>query len=156
MSWELPWWLSGKEFACQCRGWKFDPWVGKIPWRREWQPTPVLLPGEFHGQRSLGGSSLWGHKGSDTSEWLALSLLLISVRNHQHLIYTLGYNPILVYFVTQIIPALDMRTLSLDSCALFSSITVDFFLLLFCFLSFSYFLALPDAPASPCMFPIPA
>jgi len=40
----------------------FDPWVGKIPWRREWQPTPVFLPGEFHGQRSLAGYSLWGHR----------------------------------------------------------------------------------------------
>ena len=38
---------------------RFDPWVGKIPWRREWQPTPVLLPGEFHGQRSLAGYSPW-------------------------------------------------------------------------------------------------
>jgi len=35
----------------------FDPWVGKIPWRREWQPTPVFLPGESHGQRSLAGHS---------------------------------------------------------------------------------------------------
>ena len=40
----------------------FDPWVGKIPWRRRWQPTPVFLPGEFHGQRSLGSYSPWGHK----------------------------------------------------------------------------------------------
>ena len=36
---------------------KFDPWVGKIPWRRKWQPTPVFLPGESHGQRSLEGCS---------------------------------------------------------------------------------------------------
>ena len=36
--------------------------VRKIPWRREWQPTPVLLPGEFHGQRSLVGYSPWGRK----------------------------------------------------------------------------------------------
>jgi len=34
---------------------RFDPWVGKIPWKREWLPTPVFLPGEFHGQRSLVG-----------------------------------------------------------------------------------------------------
>ena len=40
----------------------FDPWLGKIPWRREWQPTPVFLPGEFHGQRSLVGYSTWYHK----------------------------------------------------------------------------------------------
>ena len=44
-----------------CRGHRFDPWVGKIPWRREWQPTPVFLPGEFHGQRSLVGYHPWGH-----------------------------------------------------------------------------------------------
>ena len=50
--------ISGKESACQYRRYKrcrFDPWVGKIPWRRAWQPTPVFLPGESHGQRSLGG-----------------------------------------------------------------------------------------------------
>ena len=40
----------------------FDPWVGKIPWRRAWQPTLVFLPGEAHGQRSLAGCSPWGHK----------------------------------------------------------------------------------------------
>ena len=53
----LPRYLSGKESSYQCRRWGFDPWVGKIPWRREWQPTPVLLPGESHGQRSLVGYS---------------------------------------------------------------------------------------------------
>ena len=43
-------------------------WVGKIPWRRKWQPTPGFLPGEFLGQRSLAGCSPWGHKESDTTE----------------------------------------------------------------------------------------
>ena len=52
----------------------FNPWVGKIPWRRTWQPTPVFLPGESHGQRSLVGYSPWGHKESDTTEQLTLSL----------------------------------------------------------------------------------
>jgi len=42
--------------------------VGEIPWRREWQPTPVVLPEEFHGQRSLVGYSPWGHRESDTTE----------------------------------------------------------------------------------------
>ena len=46
----------------------FDSWVGKIPWRREWQPTPVFSPGESQGQRSLTGYSPWGHKESDTTE----------------------------------------------------------------------------------------
>ena len=47
---------------------EFDPWVGKVPWRRVWQPTPVFLAGESHGQRSLMGCSPWGHKESDTTE----------------------------------------------------------------------------------------
>ena len=38
----------------------FDPWVGKMPWKREWPPTPVFLPGESHGQRGLAGYSPWG------------------------------------------------------------------------------------------------
>ena len=58
---------SGKEFTCQCRRWKFNPWVTKIPWRREWQPTPVFLPGESHGQRILVGYSAQGRKKSDTT-----------------------------------------------------------------------------------------
>ena len=49
------WGLRGKESACQCRKQGFDPWVRKIPWRRKWLPTPVFLPGEFHGQRSQVG-----------------------------------------------------------------------------------------------------
>jgi len=46
---------------------RFDPWVRKIPWRRKWQPTPVFLPEEFYGQRSLVGYSPWGCKESDTT-----------------------------------------------------------------------------------------
>ena len=55
-------WLSSKEYACQCRRRVFNPWVRKTPWRREWQPTPVFLPGESQGQRSLAGYSPWGCK----------------------------------------------------------------------------------------------
>ena len=46
----------------------FSPWAGKIPWRRKWQPTPVFLPGEFHGQRSLVGYSPRGRKELDMTE----------------------------------------------------------------------------------------
>ena len=42
--------------------WEFNPWVGKIPWRRKWQPTPVFLPGESHGERILEGYSPWGFR----------------------------------------------------------------------------------------------
>ena len=62
---------SGKELACQCRKHKrcrFDPWVGKIPWRRQWQPTPLLLLGKSHGQRSLMGYSPWRCRESDMTE----------------------------------------------------------------------------------------
>ena len=77
--------LAGKEPACNAG----DPgliWIGKIHWRREWLPTPVFLPGEFHGQRSLEGYSPRGHKGLDMTERLTLSLfshcLLIYYETH--------------------------------------------------------------------------
>ena len=61
---------DSKASVCNVRQSGFNPWVGKIPWRRKWQPTPVFLPGESHGQRDLVSYSLWGHKESDTTEWL--------------------------------------------------------------------------------------
>ena len=56
----------------------FDPWGRKIPWRRAWQPTPVFLPGESHGQRSLVGYSPWSRKESDTTE------LVTRTQTHTH------------------------------------------------------------------------
>ena len=64
-------WCSGKESACQrrrCKKHEFHPWVGKIPWNRKWQHTPVFLPGKFDEQRSLAGYS---HKESDVTKWLS-------------------------------------------------------------------------------------
>ena len=63
----LPWGLSGKESACQCRRPGFDPWFGKILWRREWLSTPAFWPEEVHGQRSLAGYSPWSGKELDTT-----------------------------------------------------------------------------------------
>ena len=63
---------EGKESCLQCRRPRFDPWVGKILGIKEQVPTPVFLPGESHGQRSLAGYSPWGRKESDTTEWLTL------------------------------------------------------------------------------------
>ena len=68
-------------------------WVGKIPWRRAWQPIPVFLPGESHGQRSLVGYSPWGHKELDTTEWLSTA---------QYKIYFKATNYIFIQFLTQI------------------------------------------------------
>ena len=62
---------GGKELARQCRRRKrqrFNPCIGKIPWRRAWQPTPVFLPGESHRQRSLTGYSLLSYKELDMTE----------------------------------------------------------------------------------------
>ena len=53
---------DGKRVCLQCGRLGFDPWVRKFSWRRKWQPTPVLLPGKSHGQRSLAGYSPWGCK----------------------------------------------------------------------------------------------
>ena len=64
----VPGGVRDKELSCQCR--RQDSWVGKIPGKRAWQPSPVFLPGKSHGQRSLVGDSLWGPKESDTTEWL--------------------------------------------------------------------------------------
>ena len=55
-----PRWLSGKEPACQCRRCGLDPWVGKIPWRGKWLPTPAFLPGKSHGQKESGGLQSMG------------------------------------------------------------------------------------------------
>ena len=54
---------DGKEPACHCKRLKrprLNPWVGKISWRRKWEPAPVFLPGESHGKRSLADYSPWG------------------------------------------------------------------------------------------------
>ena len=75
--------VSGKEPACQgrrCKRCRFESWVGKILWRRKWQPTPVFLLGKFHGQRSLAGYSPRGHKESDTTE-------VIGIRKNEILLF---------------------------------------------------------------------
>ena len=64
-------WLSNNESSCRDKG--FDPWVGKIPWRMEWQPTPVFTPGKSRGQRNLLGYSLPGREEADTTERFTLS-----------------------------------------------------------------------------------
>ena len=68
---------DSKSICLQCERPGFEPWFGKIPWRRKWQSTPVLLPGKSHGQRSLAGCSLWGHKESDMTERLQFTSLWI-------------------------------------------------------------------------------
>ena len=82
--WSLAWRiLSITLLACemsasvcrQCGRPRFDPWVGKIPWRRKWKSSPGLLPGKSHGQRSLVGYSPWGRKELDTTERLHFHLL---------------------------------------------------------------------------------
>ena len=62
---------DGKESACICRRPGFHPWVRKIPWRKEWQPTPTFLPRESHWQRSLVGYGPWGRRVGHTL-WLIL------------------------------------------------------------------------------------
>ena len=68
---------DGKASACSTGDLGLDPWVGKIPWRRKWQPTPVLLSGKFHGLRSLVGYSQWDHKKSDTTEQLQFNFVFV-------------------------------------------------------------------------------
>ena len=72
--WGFPGGASNKGSTCQYSKRKrcgFHPWIVKIPWSRNWQPTMVFLPGIFHCQRSLVGYSPWSHKESDMTEWLS-------------------------------------------------------------------------------------
>ena len=68
----------------------FDPWVGKIPWKRAWQPTPVFLPGESHGQKSLVDYSPRGLQRTDTAERLTLSQSLPGLTSPMYLF--IGFN----------------------------------------------------------------
>ena len=74
---DFPGGSDSKSIYLQCGKPRFDPWVGKIPWRRKWQPTPVFLPGDSQGQRSLVGCRLWGRTELDTTEWLTLHLIIL-------------------------------------------------------------------------------
>ena len=71
-------WLRWWRICLQCRRPGFDPWVGQIPWRKEWLPAPVFLPGESRWQRSLAGYSPWHCKELDTTEWLILHFFFTS------------------------------------------------------------------------------
>ena len=71
-----------QRICLQCRRRGLIPWVGKIPWERKWQPTPVFLPGKSHGQRSLAGYSPWGHRVGHnlaTKQQLLYSVVLVSL-----------------------------------------------------------------------------
>ena len=86
---------SGKEPTCQCIRCGFHPWVRKIPWRRAWQPTPVFLPGESHGQRSLAGSSPCGCTVLNMTEATSCAKLTLSSESYGEIwilfFWTLGY-----------------------------------------------------------------
>ena len=82
---------DGKESACNAGDPGFGPWVRRIPWRRKWQSTPVFLPGEFHGQRSLVGYSLWCCKESDMTGRLThmhITSLRLNIRNFRKCTFT--------------------------------------------------------------------
>ena len=84
---QRPVWHSGKESACQCRKNKrhgFDPWVGKVPQSRKWQPTLLFLSGKFRGQRSLVGYSPWGCKEWNMTDHTHTCLLQFSVIKPGH------------------------------------------------------------------------
>ena len=78
LAWRIPWAsqvalevMNPPASAGRCKRWGFDPWVGKSPWRRTWQPTPVFFPGESQGPRSLAGgwwATVHGDTESDMTE----------------------------------------------------------------------------------------
>ena len=76
---------DGKSICLQCRRPRFESWIRKIPWRRKWQLTPVLLPGKSHGQRSLAGYIPWGCRELDMTKWL--HFLSVYVFNWKSFLY---------------------------------------------------------------------
>ena len=113
---------SGKESACQCRRHgrhRFDPWVGKIPWRRKWQPILVFLLGKPQGQRSLAGYSLWSHKESDMTEHACTHCISCTV---QVLIYC-----ILIILQIEMFPDFNQFSLVLIlACELSRNVLLNF------------------------------
>ena len=108
-------WLSGREPTCQYRRhWRrgFNPWMGKIPWRRKWQPTPVFLPGKSHRQRSLAGYSQWGCKESDITMHTRINILFVSTR--QYRLQTIGTTQLLL----QLAQCLTSKRCSENSCGM--------------------------------------
>ena len=90
--WGFPGGASGKEPVCQCSRCKrpgFDPWVGKFPWRRKWQPIPVFLPGKSHGQRSLA-------KEFDMSEHACTHTHFFSHFQHSLVLFLRHYNNVII------------------------------------------------------------
>ena len=93
-------WATELNWTEQCgRAW-FDPWVGKILWRRKWQPTPVLLPGKSHRWRSMVGYSPWSRKESDTTKRLHLVLVLVLYWDHYHYYFHPHHHTIAIIIIT--------------------------------------------------------
>ena len=76
---------SGKEHAFQCKRCGFDPRVGKIPWKRKWQPTPIFLSGKFHGQRSLMDYIV--HGVSKSQKWVSMHSWFDTINRVYHMEY---------------------------------------------------------------------
>ena len=83
---QIPSWLRQWRIYLQCGRPRFNPWVRKIPWRRGWLSTPVFLPGELHGQRSLSGYRPLDHRALDTTEQLTMSLSLSFIETESTLV----------------------------------------------------------------------
>ena len=100
--------FNGKEPTSQC--WKqrqgFDPWVGKIPCSRKWQPTPICLPGEFHGQRGQAGCNPPGHKQLDTTQHthkhLKYYFTVLSVFKDENTLFTVKFFFLLKYYKSSV------------------------------------------------------
>ena len=88
LAWRIPWTIQSDMTEClslhfTSLHFTINPWVGKIPWSRKWQPTPVFLPGKLHGKRSLEGQHPWSCKESDTSKPLNTHIHMQALSEYQ-------------------------------------------------------------------------
>ena len=88
-----------EEATCNVGGPRFYPYVGKVPWRREWQSTPVFLPEEFHGWRRLVGHSLWGCKEPDMTDRVTCSQHTEIILRIEKLLISKGKEHIFIDYV---------------------------------------------------------
>ena len=97
--------------TCQCRRWRrcrFDPWLRKIPWNRKWQPTLVLLPGKYHGQRNLVGYSPWGRRELDMTEHAGTTFLSIHPLSVSFLTPLFSWPFLLASWLLKLLPSFNV------------------------------------------------
>ena len=110
----LPWGLRWERICLQRGRPRFSIWVRKIPWRSEWLPTPIYLPGESHGQRSLAGYNPWSCKEVDTTEQFTLFHIASKALLFPHHLKPFALYLLFIYFLAALFSMWHLSFLTRD------------------------------------------